>query len=71
METKQGNNGSPSHKVLVAEAQSARQCAMRMLEESSRDFDVLRTFVERYAHFQSAADYVSGQSDKLPRYVEA
>lgn len=61
-------NGSPAHKVMVEHAKQAKQCAVRMLEEGSRDYEVLRTFVEQYIEYQHAADVVSGQVQPPPPF---
>jgi len=60
-------NGSPPHKELVKQAIQARQCAMRMLKEGSRDYEILRTFIEQYIEYQHGADVVSGQVQPAPR----
>lgn len=54
--------GGPAHAALVKEAATAKKCAIRMLDEGSRDFVILREFIEQYIDFQSAADRLTGQT---------
>lgn len=62
MENEVTGQGSHAHKTLVAQAVADRKCLQRMLEEGSRDFEVMKEFLERYASHLLAADRVSNQS---------
>lgn len=52
---------SDSHSVLVGLARSHKKTAVNMLETGNRSFQLLRKEIEKYIHFQTAADIVSGQ----------
>lgn len=55
--------GSPAHALLVEKAQQARKCLTSLLNEGSRDWELIEQFQREYQSFMSAADLVSGQVD--------
>lgn len=58
---------TPPHAAMTKEASQASKCAVRLLQEATRDYDLLREFIEQYIQFQHAADVVSGQVQPAPR----
>lgn len=57
-------DGNPAHDTLVAAALSDRRCLVKMLEEGSRDLEVMREFLERYVSHATAADLVAAADRK-------
>ena len=51
--------GSHAHNTLIEQARQNKACAAQLLNEGSRDYAVLREFIERYIAHQSAADLIS------------
>ena len=55
-------HSSHAHALLVEKAQTARKCAVSLMESGSRDFEVMQEFVDQYVSYLQAADWVA-----LPR----
>lgn len=53
--------GSYAHQVLVEKAQTAKKCLTSLLQEGSRDFELMQQFLDEYQSYLTAADQVSGQ----------
>ena len=51
-----------AHKTLTKEVKTSRDTLIRMLEEGSRDYEVLQSLLNEYISLQYGADVVSGQA---------
>lgn len=54
--------GSPAHNQLVHEVKRSKKALVGLLEEGSRDYDVMQQLLDEYKSFQSAADHITGQT---------
>jgi len=53
--------GSPAHKMLIHNLDGAKKTLIGMLQEGSRDWEVMADLLAEVASFQNAADRITGQ----------
>jgi len=60
--------GSPAHASLIHLAGGAKNAVRDMLDETSRNWELLRAKLEAYISYQIAADMVAGYVKDVPEY---
>lgn len=53
--------GSPAHKTLIHNLDGVKKTLIGMLQEGSRDWEVMADLLAEVASFQNAADRITGQ----------